>query len=146
MSAKLILDANDMHESFFRDTVLIGIVCAYPSYRFCALMNSCLDLRLARDGESDICVKNSQNTSSYFAFYRYQEPMASNEFSLYELKREKQFLLPELKQLDYLFMMKGPEAEEDADKYTEALRTIPDIQLAQLIDMDKLKNVDYLMI
>lgn len=144
MSAKWVLDSNEMHESFFRDTVLIGIVCAYPSYRFCALMNSCFDLRLARDGESDVCVK-SQNNSNYFALYRYHAPMTSNEFSLYELKREKQFLLPELKQLDYLFMMKGPTAEDDADKYTEALRTIPDIQLAQLIDMERLKNVDYLM-
>lgn len=146
MSAKLVLDSYEMHESFFRDTVLIGVVCAYPSYRFCALMNSCFDLRLARDSDSDVCVKSSQNISGYFSFYRYQAPMTSNEFSLYELKREKQSLLPELKQLDYLFMMKGPTAEEDAEQYIEALRTLPDIQLAQMIDIEKLKNVDYLMI
>ena len=146
MSAKFVLDTDAMHEEFFSDTSLIGIVCALPPYRFCGLMNTCFDLKLTRDCESDICVKTSQNISYYFALYRNHVPMNSNKFSVYELKREKQSLLPELKQLDYLFMIQGPNAEEDARQYIDALRGINEIQLARMIELEKLKNVDYLLV
>ncbi len=146
MSAKFILDTEAMHDSFFTDTALIGIVSALPSYRFCGMINDCFDLKLCRDGDFDICMKTSQNISHYFALYRYDAPMNSNHFSVYKLKSNKQALLTELKQLDYLFMIQGPDADEDANKYIDAMRSINDIQLAQFIQPEKLKNVDYLLI
>lgn len=146
MSAKLILDTEAMHDSFFTDTALIGIVCALPSYRFCGMMNEYFDLKLRRDGEFDICLKTAQNISHYFALYRYDAPMNSNKFSVYRLKSNKQALLPELKQLDFLFMIQGPDADADAEKYIRAMRALNDVQLAQFIQPDKLKNVDYLLV
>ena len=146
MSAKLVLDIDAMQEEFFNDTSLIGIVSALPAYRFCWLLNERFDLHLKREGESDICLKTNQNISHYFALYRYDVPMNSNHFSVYKLKNNKQALLPELKQLDYLFMIQGPTAESDAEKYMEALRQINDIQLAQVIKPEKLKNMDYLLL
>lgn len=146
MSAKLILDTNAMHEDFFTNAVLLGVACALPSYSFCWLLNERMDLELKRMPDSDVCMNTSKNVPYYFPFFYYKAPMDSNEFSVYQLNVQKQTLLPELKGLDYLCMIQGPNAETDGIVYLEALRSIKEIQLAQLLDPSRLKNIDYLLI
>jgi len=146
MSAKLVLNTNAMQDDFFSDAALIGIVSALPAYRFCWLLNEHFDWQLKREGESDICLKTSQNISYYFALYRYHAKTSSNEYSLYQLKNNKQALLPELKQLDFILMIKCQDAETEAEIYIDALRKISEVQLAQIIKPEKLKNIDYLLV
>jgi len=69
MSAKLMLDVAAMQESFFSDAALIGIVSALPGYKFSWLMNRRFDIRLVRDPESDICIKDNQKQEHYFPIY-----------------------------------------------------------------------------
>jgi hypothetical protein len=146
MSAKLILDTAAMQEDFFADTSLIGIVSPLPVYRFCWLLNQHLDLDFTRDPEMDVVLQTTPKETHYFPMYQFCMPMHGSQFFIYKLKSGKETLLPEVKQLDYLWMIQSASPEEDAEKMTGALRNIPDIQLAQILSTDRLKNLSHLLV
>jgi len=146
MSVKMTLDIAAMQEEFFTDTALIGIVSALPGYRFCWMVNQKFDMNFVRDAESDICIQDAQKHSHYFPVYKYCAPLNSSKHLIYKLKHDKESLLPEVKQLDYLWMIQSNTPEQDAAEIAGFLKNIPDIQLAQLIAVDKLKNLSHLIV
>jgi hypothetical protein len=146
MSARLTLDMAAMQEDFFADTALIGIASALPGYRLCWMLNQKFDLEFVRDPKSDICIHDANNEEHYFSIYKYCTPLNGNKYLLYKLKSDKETLLPEIRQLDYLWMIQSNTPEADAGHLTQYLRDIPDIQLAQVIQPEKLKHLSYLLL
>ncbi|HRO43496.1 MAG TPA: IPExxxVDY family protein [Flavipsychrobacter sp.] len=146
MSTKMTLNVAAMQEEFFSDTALIGIVSALPAYRFCWMMNETFDMNFVRDAESDICIQDTQKQEHYFPIYKYCAPLNGNKFLIYKLKHDKESLLPEVKQLDYLWMIQSNSPEQDAGEITNYLRGIPDVQLAQVIMPERLKNLNHLIV
>jgi hypothetical protein len=147
MSTKWTLNVAAMQEEFFSDTALIGIVSPLPAYRFCWMLNQKFDMDFVRDAESDICVSGAnQEEAHYYSLYKYSAPLNGNKYLLYKLKCDKESLLPEVKQLDYLWMIQSTTPETDAANLTQYLRDIPDVQLAQVLAADKLKNLNHLIV
>lgn len=146
MSAKLTLNVAAMQEDFFSDTALIGIVSALPAYRFCWLLNERFDMNFVRDPESDICLQDARKEEHYFSVYKYCAPLNGNKYFIYKLKHEKESLLPEAKQLDYLWMIQSSTPENDATEIAHYLRNMRDVQLAQILLPEKLKNLSSLIV
>lgn len=146
MTGKWTLDTGSMQENFFSDSVLIGIVCTLPVHRFIWTINNSFDLNFIREPELDICLQNSKGNKTFFQIYQYQIPLSGDRYLMYKLKRGEEFLLQEVKQLDYLWFLQSNNAEEESKNIISQLRTIPDIQLAQIITSDRLKNLDNLLI
>ena len=146
MSTKMTLNVAAMQEEFFADTALIGIVSALPAYRFCWMLNERFDMNFVRDAESDICIQDAQKQEHYFSIYKYCTPLNGNKYLIYKLKHDKESLLPEVRQLDYLWMIQSNAPETDASVITGYLRDIPDVQLAQVITPDKLKHLNHLIV
>jgi hypothetical protein len=65
---------------------------------------------------------------------------------MYQLKNGNEVLLPEVKQLDYLLLIESAGPDTEADKLMGLLRNMPDIQLAQIIPADRLKNSSHLLV
>lgn len=145
MAAKLVLDMAAMEESFFSDTALIGIVCALSPHRFCQQLNRKMDLDFVRRPESDPMIKVG-GEPYYFHFFEYCLPLNGGRYAIYRLKSDKQVLLPEVKQLDYLWMIECGAPESQAATIMQLLRNLPDIQLAQTIPADRLKNSSHLLV
>lgn len=146
MTAKLILDTAAMQDEFFADTALIGIVSALPPYRFCWTLNNKLDIDFIRVPELDIVLQTNPESQLYFPIYQYNMPVNGTNYLLYKLKNGNETLLPEVRQLDYLWMIQSKSAVEDADTIIRYLRDIPDIQLAQILSAENLKNRMYLVV
>jgi hypothetical protein len=146
MSGKWTLDTEAMEEDFFSDCALIGIVSALPAYKLCWKLNEKLDTNFIREPELDILVQKSKNVQHYFPIYQYALPLSGCRHLLYKLKNEKEALMPEIKQLDYLWMIQSHEAMHEAHIAAQQLRDIADIQLAQILDLDKLKNASNLLV
>ena len=146
MSAKFVLDMAAMQEDFFADSALIGIASTLPSYRFCWLLNERFALNLAREAELDIVLQTGKGNQHFFPVYQYCLPLNGYRHLLYRLRSDKETLLPEIKQLDYLWMIQSNDAEEDASNVTQHLRNIPDVQLAQVLSHDRLKNLNSLLV
>lgn len=146
MSAKWTLNIAAMQEEFFTDTTLIGIASPLPGYRFCWMLNEYFDMNFVRDADLDICIQDNGKEAHYFPLYRYDMPLNGNRYLLYKLKSDKENLLPEIRQLDYLWMIQSNTSETDAQLITQQLRELPDIQLAQMILPERLKNLNYLLV
>lgn len=133
-------------EDFFSDTAMIGIGSAMPGYRFCLAVNNAFDFAFTREPESDVEYRPAKDQVHIFSLYQYQEPYSSCRHLLYKLQSEKKALLPEIKQLDYLWLISSPTAEHEAEILAAHLRNLPEIQLAQIIAPDRLKNLNHLLI
>lgn len=145
MSAKWTLDTLAMQEDFFADTALIGIASALPAYRFCWLLNKHFDMHFRREPDLDVCLQ-STGRQLFFPIYQYLPHLSGTKHLIYKLKNDKETLLPEAKQLDYLWMIQSNTSDADAQNIMQNLRNIADIQLAQVLSVDRLKSLDHLII
>lgn len=146
MSVKMTLNVAAMQEEFFSDTALLGIVSALPGYRFCWLLNEKFDLNFVRHADSDVRIYDAQKRELFFPLYKYRAPLNGNRYRIYKLKHEKESLLPEVRQLDYLWTIQGNTPQQDAVEITGLLRHIPEVQLAQPILPERLKNLAHLIV
>jgi hypothetical protein len=146
MSAKLVLDIAAMQEDFFADSALIGIATALPGYGLCWQINRYFGFNFIREAELDICLQKGIDNKRYFSIYQYCVPMSGSRHVIYKLKSEKDALLPEAKQLDYLWLVQSSTPELDAYQYMQYLRQMPEIQLAQVLAPERLKNINNLLL
>ena len=143
--AKLLLDMDGMRDDFFEETALIGIVTGLQGYRFCWMLNRHFDIDFTRDPDQVLSLKKKDNLF-YFPVYLYHLPDSSHKYLLYKLKSGTENLLPETKQMDYLWLVKTANPKDDAYEIAKELRNIPDVQLAQILSTGQLKNLNNLLV
>ncbi len=144
--AKLVLDMDAVEQDFFSDSAMIGIVSALPGYRFCWLVNGLLGFDFVRDVDADVLYKKKKGVPTYFSVYNYHIPDAAMTYVLYQLKVDKESLMPEIKQLDYLWLIQCQNADDEAEHIASALKELNEVQLAQVLSADKLKTVNHLLL
>ncbi len=144
--AKLMLDMSAMQEDFFADAAMVGIASAMPAYHLCWALNEYLDLAFVRDPAQNISLKKKNSNEFNFPTYRYDLDNSSQSCLLYKLKDGTEPLLPETRHLDYLLLIQTNDPEEDAFHLVAELKNMKDIQLAQILDRDDLKNLSNLIV
>jgi hypothetical protein len=143
--AKLSLNMDEMQEEFFGDTAMIGIVTALPGYRICWILNKHFGIDFFRDTDQTLDLQK-KGRDYFFPVYRYDLPNSSHQYLLYKLKNGKESLLPETKNMDYLWLIRTSDPENDAYQLAADLRNLPDIQLAQLLNPAQLKSLNNLLV
>lgn len=135
-----------MQEDFFTDTALIGIASPLPAYQLCGILNECFDVRLTREVDMDVQLRTRKKSEHYFSIYQYCAPLNGARYLLYKLKSDNQMLLPEAKNLDYLWLIQSSSTATHAGSIAECLKQLPEVQLAQVLELDKLKSLSNLII
>lgn len=145
---KLLLDTTAMEEDFFEGIALIGISCSLPVYRFCWLVNNKFDINFVREPSLDVVMKPGKNSEEkYFPVYQYLPPHTEEKYILYKIKDESSSLMPEVRKLDFLWMLQNMhEAKTEAAVIVKHLKKFPEVQLAQLLKPEKLKSLGHLLI
>jgi hypothetical protein len=142
---KLKMDNSLMVEEFFDGTQLMGIVAPLKNYQFCWLINQAMqvDFRINIDLEIQL---EKKKRKYFFSVYEYAEPHGSLIHYLYSNQFDGEYLLPEFKHLDYLWLMKGDlisgQTVEDLQK---TLRSLPSVQMVMELSGDKIKNKGHLI-
>ncbi len=148
--AKRIIDNEEMVKEFFEETAMIGIVSAQPAYRFCWMINNHFDINFIREPSQDIYLhkkdKQKNENKYHFPIYQYDLPNSFYKYYLYKLKDGPVSLLPEKKQMDYLWLIKTAIPEDDILEIFNELGNIPDVQLSRILDWKKLEHPDNLLI
>ncbi|KAA2245264.1 IPExxxVDY family protein [Chitinophaga agrisoli] len=141
MSAlKLKLDQDQLVEDFFESTHLMGIVSSARDYQLSWQLNRQLHYPFRVNNSLEIKLTKHQR-SFFFTVYEFQEPTKSVSHYLYNNHCKAEFLLPELKNIDYLWLIKGDYyGPQDVKKLTEALRHVELVQLVSLLDLREIKN------
>lgn len=143
--SKLILDTKDLTDDFFEEARLLGIMAPVKDYQFCWHLNTLLgmDFRINHDIEIQLTKKKR---NYFFSVYEYREPASSLEHYLYNNQFDGEYLLPEFKHLDFLWLMKGDVVTmEMLQQTTESLRSIGGVQLVVELTNEKIKNKEHLV-
>jgi len=137
---KLKIDNELLAEEFFEDTCLLGVVAPLVPHQFVWNINHGLnfDFRLKNDLEIQLTKKNR---NYFFTVYEYQEPFLSLSYYLYKNLNDGEYLVPEFRHLDYLWLSKGdiPGREEEL-LLVQDLRKIPGVQLVVELNNEKIIN------
>src|ERR1700751_813823 len=127
---KLTLDNKNLAEDFFEDTKLLGIMAPIKDYQLCWYLNSLMgmDFRINNDIEIQLTKKNR---NYFFAVYEFCEPTNSLFHYVYNNRFDGEYLLPEFKHLDFLWLMKGDLVSDEL--FGNMANSIKDINCVQLV-------------
>jgi hypothetical protein len=144
-STKLILDNKELATEFFEDTRLLGIMAPIKDYQLCWHFNSTvgIDFRMNHDIEIKLIKKKRKY---YFSVYEYAEPTRFLSHYVYNNQFDGEYLLPEFKHLDFLWLMKGDAVSDESLQETiQTIRSIQSVQLVVELTNEKIKNKEHLI-
>lgn len=143
--SKFILDNKGLTEIFFDDTRLLGIMAPVKDYQFCWYLNSATGLNFRINNDLEIQLTKKKR-SYFFAVYEYCEPTRFLSHYVYNNQFDGEYLLPEFKHLDFLWLMKGDEVSDQALQETiQTIKAINSVQLVLELTNEKIKNKENLV-
>lgn len=142
---KLVLDNRELVEDFFSDTRLLGIMAPVKDYHFCWHLNNSIGVNFSRNSEIEIQL-NRKKRNYFFDVFEYNEPTRFLSHYLYNNQRDGEYLLPEFKHLDFLWLMKGDEVSDDSlQEIIYTIKLISSVQLVIELTNEKIKNKEHMI-
>jgi hypothetical protein len=144
---KFKLTNEDLSDEFFDNVEIIGIVSTLKGYKFCWTLNHHLsiDFRLHPDVEVQL---EKHRLLYYFNIYSYQDEDTNVTHMLYENESKGEFLVPEFKHLDYIWLLRLNEGDSNFSNVLllEKLRQLDIIQMASIIKLNNIRSKENLII
>ena len=141
---KLVLDNSALTEAFFEGTRLLGIMAPIKDYQFCWHLNNSIGLDFRINEIEIMLIRKKRNY--YFSVYEYREPAGSLEHYIYKNQFDGEYLLPEFKHLDFLWLMKSDEVSNESMQQTiQTIRSIKAVQLVTELNTEQIKNKENLV-
>ncbi|AXY76616.1 IPExxxVDY family protein [Paraflavitalea soli] len=142
---KLKLDFDEMADDFFDNTRLMGIVAPVKNYQFCWQLNQLLRLDFRINNDIEIQLFKKQR-NYYFSIFEYREPNSSLVHYLYNNQFDGEYLLPEFRHLDFLWLLKGDLVADDfLQNLLTAIKSINSVQLVTELTNEKIRNKGHLI-
>lgn len=141
---KLRLDNDALTDDFFSDTRLLGIMAPIRNYQFAWQLNNYLgyNFRLNTDIDKQLRKKNRQY---YFSVYQHVENNFLS-FYVYHNHCDGEYLLPEFKHMDFLWLLKGDDLNfETLQDLISSLKTLPCVQMVAELTNEKIRNKQHLV-
>jgi hypothetical protein len=140
MSSKLILNQEEINEQDFEGTRILGITAPIKNFQFCLLLNQSMGFEFRFNPEHEIALKR-KNRTYYFSMYEANEPNTTFQHFVYHNQYDGEYLLPELKHMDFIWWIKGAWIEDDKVKeITQTIRDIKGVQLVVELTPEHIKN------
>jgi len=142
---KLKIDNDILIEEFFESTHLLGIVAPIKNYQFIWNINQFLGFHFQVNHNLEIVlVKKSR--SYFFSIYEYQIPGSSLTHYLYNNQHDGEYLLPEFKHLDFLWLTKGDDVgKAEIMALQQSIKGISAVQLVTEMTNEKIKHKQHLL-
>jgi hypothetical protein len=142
---KLKLDLDELADDFFRDTRLVGIVAPIRDYQFCWQLNQLFSIDLRNNNDIEIQLKRKKR-DYYFAVFQYSEPNNALIHYLYNNQFDGEYLLPEFRHLDFLYLLKGDVVSDQfIAQLMDTIKKINGVQLVMELAHDKIKNKGHMI-
>lgn len=137
---KLKIDNTVLVEEFFEETRLMGIVAPMKDYKFCWHLNQMLQFNFRINNSIEIQL-NKKDRKYFFSIYEYIEKGGTIKHYLYNNQFDGEYLLPEFKNLDFLWLIKDDiMKDEEVAILINSIRSIPFVQLISEMTNEKIKN------
>ncbi|MDP4263722.1 MAG: IPExxxVDY family protein [Bacteroidota bacterium] len=142
---KLSLNNHELAEEFFEDTRLLGIIAPVKDYQFCWHLNNTLGMDFRINPDIEIQLKRKRR-DYFFTVFEYGDSTGSLSHYIYNNQFDGEYLLPEFKHFDFLWLMKGDVVSEELLQQTShSIRTIHGVQLVTELTHGKIKNKEHMV-
>ena len=143
---KLKIDNETLAEEFFEGTKLLGIVAPLKDYKFTWEINSHLGSKFRINHSLEIQLRKKKR-DYFFSVFEYKVPSCCMIHYLYNNQHKGEYLLPEFKHLDFLWLVTQEEMPEaEFRSLQQSLRKLPDVQLVSEMTHEKIKNKQHLIL
>ena len=138
--AKLILNIDGIEDNFFTGARLLGIMSQLKNYRFCWLINANLNFDFRLNADIEIQLKK-KGRNYFFEVYQYCDTDCETEHYIYHNQFEGEYLLPEFKHFDFLWLVRADVFnEENFILLQQNLKKINSIQLVTELTQEKIRH------
>jgi hypothetical protein len=142
---KLKIDNETLAEEFFECAHLFGIVAPVKDYRLTWEINQKMGFHFRINNSIEIQLKK-KNRNYFFSIYEYRVPGCSITHYIYNNQFDGEYLLPEFKHLDFLWLVMGEEIDLEAlQMIKQSINAIPFVQLITEMTHEKIKNKQHLI-
>lgn len=124
--------------------ILIGIATPVQDYRTAWLVNNSLHKQLAKTDDL-VQIDHVNKTQTGFARFDFEEMLTMSMFHILQNKQGAACLIPELKELDYLLIIKGAYYLPRKLEILKKIKEIEQFQVAVIIDPETLKSKNNLI-
>lgn len=139
-TTKLRLNIEELNEDFFDDTRLLGITAPVKSYQLCLQLNNLLGYQFRLNPTLEIHLRRKER-SYYFNIYESKEPNSFLSHYLYHNQYDGEYLLPEFKHMDFLWLMKGDMVDDEKCNWIkQSVRSLSGIQLVAELTNEQIRN------
>ena len=140
-----VLDNKEMVDGFFEDARLLGIQAPVKDYNYCWQINQLMGIDFRITNVVEIPLKR-KNRMYYFPVYEYAQPSTCLMHYLYNNQHDGEYLLPELRHLDFLWLLKDDYVpNEFLSDLVYSLRSLNGVQLVLELTNEKIKNKEHLV-
>lgn len=143
---KFKIDNFSMVDQFFDETRLLGIVAPMEQYKFCWHLNHLTNFHFRIDNNLEIPMIKKER-KYFFSVYSYSEPKSMCNHYLYNNQYDGEFLLPEFRNLDFLWLIRDEFIDgKDLSGLIDAVKSIPNVQMVTELAQDKIRNKQNLIL
>lgn len=142
---KLTIDNSLLANEFFEDARLLGIQCTHEPHKFVWMVNRAFGYQFQYQQRGEIKLK-SLSREYVFPIYHCKEVHLELEHILYVNEDGGKHLLPELKHIDYLWLLKGEMEEGFVMALMKELRQFEQVLLVMELTNEKIKNKEHLVL
>jgi len=137
MAKKILLDIHSEPTYY----TLIGIACHLRDYRLSYNLNKKLESGFAREQDLSVPIPGKQGSAG-FSFFYYKDEDHRNTYCLIANRSESLILVPEMKQLDFLFLIEGEFKKNRKDHLIRCIGSIPNILTTVEVKLTDIKNYE----
>lgn len=142
---KLKIDNEILVEEFFDCTRLLGIVAPQRDYQMIWSLNQYLGYSFRINHNLEIQLRK-KDRNYFFSIYEYRVPSCSVAHYLYRNAFDGEYLLPEFKHLDFLWLIKDEDAvTSDISNIIKSVKSLPGVQLVVEMTNEKIRNKQHLI-
>ncbi len=142
---KLRIDNEAMIGEFFSNARLLGVVAPMEQYRFCWHLNKMLNFKFRINNNIEIQL-NKKDRKYFFPIYQYTSLTGTLQHYIYNNEDDGEYLLPEFKHLDFLWLIKDDIIHDDElQLLIGSIKCIPSVQLITELTNEKIKNKQHLI-
>ncbi len=121
------------------------MISSLKDYRLCWAINRTLNIELTRQDDLEISNAKKRQEASFNLFH-YEDEINFLHYYLIANKSAGAFLLPELKQVDYLLMLRGDAAEETKEELLQQLKNLAGIEALFAANPAELRSKENLIL
>ena len=127
-----------LETNHLENVVIYGIVSSEPDYKLSLILNK--NLKIFLKNISPVIIESTNGNQLSFSRFSCLASSTDEAFTLLSNRTGKNFLMKNLRNIDYIFRVQEPDADNNADRITSTLKNTEAITSFFILDSKSIKE------